>query len=96
MTTITDARFAALRGQGHTGAVNDMLFQWLQAAGATGNTLADLWQDLLVNVLSVGPASNYQRNDYWWQWLKANGYDTDGDSVNDMERQFWLAGGTIP
>lgn len=95
MSALLDARFAALRGQGYTGSVNDMLLQWLQAAGATSSALADAWRELLVDVLAVGPGSAYQRNDYWWQWLKANGYDTAGDHLNDMERLFWIQGGVL-
>lgn len=95
MPTLNDDRFQSLRDQGFTGATNDMLLQWLQDAGATAKAITDAWREVLVDVLSVGPESNYQRSDYWWQWLKDNGYDTNGDHINDMESLFWQQGGSL-
>lgn len=41
MPTLNDARFVALRGQGFTGATNDMLLEWLQGQLPLANLLTN-------------------------------------------------------
>ena len=89
MPTIMDAKFAALRAQGFTGAMSDMTLQWLQDAGATSNHVADAWLEMLE--LQGLPISG-QRNGLWYAYLGVLGYT---GSINDRELQFWLAGGVL-
>ena len=88
MPTVSDARFAALRGQGFTGATSDMILQWLQANGATSSAVPDAWKEMLA---AQGYAS-YQRNDDWYAFLGDIGYS---GSISDRELGFWVDGGTI-
>lgn len=90
MTTLLDARFDALRAQGFTGAVNDMMVQWLQANGATSGVLADAWLEMLEANGIPAPAN---RTDGWYTLLGELGF-TDGH-INDREKAFWEAGGHI-
>lgn len=48
MPQINDAMYTALRTQLYTGAVNDMLVQWLTDKGATGSSIDDLWRSFFV------------------------------------------------
>lgn len=89
MPTLTDSRFDALRAS-YTGATSDMLLQWLQANGATSDSIPDAWREFLLAQTGLD-ASKYQRNDYWNVFLDQQGY-TDG-SLNDREILFWAAGG---
>ncbi len=89
MSTLSDARFDALRGQGFTGATSDMLLQWLQANGATSDAIPDAWEEMLTsNGYPYG-----QRNDSWYAMLASLGFDTG--AMNDREKAFWEAGGII-
>ena len=45
--TVNDAKFAKLRGLGHTGSISDMTLQWLQANGATSPAIPDAWLEML-------------------------------------------------
>ena len=89
MATLNDAKFAALRAQGYTGAMSDMTLQWLQANGATSNSISDAWLEMLV---AQGIAPNTHRGDGWYDYLGLRGYT---GSINDRELAFWLDGGVI-
>lgn len=53
MPQLNDAMYAALRTQLYTGAVNDMLVQWLLDGGATGSDLNDLWRSYFLQELGI-------------------------------------------
>ena len=88
MTTLTDARFEALRALGYTGTTNDMLLQWLQFNGATSPCLPDAWLEYLNSIEILGAIG--QRNDRWYQLLGLAGYT---GQLNDRELAFWEGGG---
>jgi hypothetical protein len=92
MATVSDAKFAALRAQLHTGAMPDMTIQWLQAAGATSSATPDAWEEMLAIKL-VTPPPTGQRNDDWFAYLGVLGYT---GQLNDRELDFWVSGGVIP
>lgn len=92
MATLSDARFEALRGQGFLGATNDMLLAWLQDNGATSPCLPDAWKEVL-DAIQPGPPGN--RSDQWFEWLFLNGYGAPNKQLNDMEIDFWEAGGLL-
>lgn len=89
MPNITDSKFAALRSQGYTGSISDMMLQWLQANGATSNSIPDAWREVLV----IQGYGLQQRNDDWFALLGDLGYTTG--SLNDRAAQFWLDGGEL-
>ena len=70
MTTLVDAKWAALRAQLFTGAMSDMTLQWLQNAGATSSSIPDAWREMLDALLTV---TTGQRNDDWVALLQAEG-----------------------
>jgi hypothetical protein len=84
MATLSDEKFRALRAAGHTGAMNDMMLQWLQAGGATSPSLSDAWREWLdIKLFTSG-----DRNTDWFDYLRDQ---THTGSLNDMELQFWEA-----
>lgn len=89
MATLSDARFDSLRDQGLTGAVSDMLLQWLQVNGATAKAVPDAWAEML----AVQGYPYGQRNDSWYLFLGSLGY-AEGD-LNSRELKFWLDGGVL-
>ena len=91
MATVSDEKFRALRGLGHTGAMNDMTLQWLHDGGATSPCLNDAWLEWLSIHEPLG--SFAQRNDWWHEYLVTAGYDLAAGStqLNDMELAFWAA-----
>lgn len=89
MATLIDARFDALRAT-YTGAVNDMLLQWLQAGGATSSNLVDAWMEMLESQLGVEYTGN--RSDDWYTLLGNLGFT---GARNDRETAFWVAGGIL-
>lgn len=91
MATISDARFDALRTQGFTGSTSDMVLQWLQAAGATSNSIPVAKREVLV-AFTLRPAETYHPNDYWYYYLGQLGYEGD---INLRTLQFWQAGGIL-
>jgi len=86
----SDSRLEALRGQGFTGATNDMLLQWLQANGASSNALPDAWREAAI--AQGYPEAEYQFNDAWFSILEGYGYT---GALPDKWKQFWEAGGTF-
>lgn len=92
MATLSDARFESLRGQGFTGATSDMLLQWLQANGATAKAVPDAWKEVLD---IIRPPDPNHRSDQWFDWLFINGYGAPNKQINDMEKDFWEAGGLL-
>lgn len=86
---ITDLKFDALRAQGHTGAVSEMMLAWLQADGATSNKLNDAWREMLT---SKGFTTG-NNNDDWYALLGSLGFTEKGR--NSRERDFWAAGGLL-
>lgn len=85
---INDLKFAALRAQGHTGAMPDMTLQWLQAAGATASSIPDSWNQVLT---SRGYDNQY--NTGLHTLLGDLGYD---GSLPDRLYSFWKDGGILP
>ena len=88
MPNISDAKFAALRALGHTGAISDMVLQWLQSQGATSVCMSDAWKEYLIVVLPTNEPENYQRNDWWYEYLGTQGHE---GAMNDRELSFWLS-----
>ena len=70
--------------------VNDGLCNYFKAGGATGETLSDLERNWLKIVFPAGNA-NASTRDLWTGYLLGQGYA--GASLDDMMRQFWIAGG---
>lgn len=89
MTTMLDARFAALRGNGHTGATSDMLLQWLQAGGATSGALPVAWREFLD---AQGYSDMPHFNDAWKRYLRDRGHV---GNLNDAQLTYWLDGGEL-
>ena len=85
MATVSDEKFRVLRVT-YTGAMNDMTLQWLQAGGATSDSLPDAWREWL----DLQGFSTGNRNDDWFAYLLAQPSTTPG-TLNDMELQFWTA-----
>ncbi len=88
MTTLSDARFEALRTQGFIGSTSDMLLQWLHANGATSGHISDAWLEMLT---AQGITARHT-NDAWFEYLGSLGLT---GTVNDRELAFWLGGGTF-
>lgn len=89
MSQLNDCRHTALVGMFGTGHTNDLLIQWLQANGATSNSISDAWMEMLIGQGAVVP---FHRNDAWFDLLGDLGYE---GSLNDRELEFWCAGGSI-
>ena len=84
----SDAKFIALRNMGHTGSIAEMTLSWLQANGATSNSVSDAWNQMLAEQGVDG-----QRNDAWYDLLGTLGHE---GSISDRERAFWSDGGVLP
>jgi len=92
MATLSDAKFAALRSQGLTGTVSDMMIGWLALNGATSPCIPDAWKQVL-DIIS--PPDPNHRTDQWVYWLFINGYGAPNKQINDMLLDFWLSGGLL-
>mgnify|MGYP001052304603 CR=1 FL=1 len=90
MPTISDAIYSTLRGKGKTGAVNDMLLQWLQDNGATSGNLATAWREMLDTKVAA-PTGNNQTD--WHYLLGVQGHT---GSISDRAVQFWVGGAVLP
>lgn len=86
--TISDVKFTALRNQGHTGTLDDMTNAWLAASGGQGSTQTDLW----LSMLEVQTGQQGHVEDLWDVFLDAR---TSGNSIEEMEYEFWANGGTV-
>ena len=84
---LNDLRFDALRDQGFTGQVNDMLLAWAQVNGGTSGALNDALYEMLGIQGGVGTL-----NDRWFQVLGLLGYQ---GALNDRMVQFWSDGGSF-
>jgi hypothetical protein len=83
MATLSDTKFEALRSQGHTGALNDMLLQYYQTAGATSPCINDAHMEwLILNGELTGTL-----NDRMFSLLRK----TYTGALNDMELEYWTA-----
>ena len=80
---INDAISTALAKEGYPGGVDDQVVDWLQAAGATGGNIDDLWHSYWDSQLV--PAGQY--NDKYAIWLTALGF-TQG-SLDDKQLAYW-------
>jgi len=87
MPTLTDSKFTALRGLGHTGAMPDMTLQWLKVNGATSSSLTDAWAEMLA---SKGVVDS-QRSDAWYTYLDGLAPVTVGRQGNDLELWYWAS-----
>lgn len=85
---IQDSRFDSLRAQGFTGANDDMMLQWAQAAGATSNHV----NDAVLEALLLNGATTACLSDAWVEYLISIG---GNGTRNDMEDAFWESGGII-
>lgn len=83
-----DDKFAALRDQGFTGSLSDMILQWLQDAGATSNSVSTAWAQALYIRGYRG-----QRNDAWYELLGDLGFE---GALADRDAQFWALGDILP
>ena len=89
MATLVDAKWDALST--YPGAMSDKTLAWLQANGATSNSIPDAWAEMLTAQGYPVP-EEYHRNDAWFQLLRDAGYT---GSMNDMELPFWQDGGSF-
>jgi len=89
MATLNDSKFATLRALGHTGAMSDMVLQWLQANGATSKAVTDSWMEMLV----YEDETSSQRNDAWYNLLDGLAPVEIGRQLNDLEMWFWSGSG---
>ncbi len=83
MPQLNDAWFDFLRGQGFTGAYNDMLLAYLKSLGATANTIPDAYYQLFQG----------QWNDKFFDFLTNNG--AVGGQLNDLLLAY-LGGNPVP
>ena len=81
--------YSSLGTQGYTGSLNDRLYQWAVANGATSNNLNDA---TLQALLSNG-ATSTNINDAWIEALASVGIETT--NINDSMLSFWVAGGVF-
>lgn len=81
MTQLNDAQMSALRKEGYTGSLNDMMIQWLKSTGAIGNSINDLWMSYLL----LEPST--QLNDKMFSWLTGLGYEQS--TLADKQLQYW-------
>lgn len=90
MTTLTDARFDALRAQLPLvpPTTNDLLFAWAGTQGGVGNTL----NDRIYTMLLAQGAPPLHVNDMWGFVLALQGFT---GSLNDQLFEFWQAGGSF-
>ena len=88
MPAKTDAKFAALRAQGHTGAMPEMTLQWLQNAGAVSDCTSTAWAEMLT-------ARGYrgQLNGSWYNYLGELGHNEP--DLPSREKAFWASGGIL-
>jgi len=68
--------------------MSDMTLQWLQANGATSNSISDAWREMLNAKLLIG-----QRNDMWRDYLISVAPADIGRQMNDLELWFWDTNG---
>lgn len=98
MASLTDVRFETLRALGYSGATSDMLLAWLQAGGPAAGiptgplkTVPDAWEANLklldTENPTFTPTGDYQRNDWWYEYLGFLGYT---GNMNDRELGYWL------
>ena len=91
MSQLNDAKFAALGTQGHTGSLTDRYLSWLQANGATSNSIPDAERELLLAQGAwVDPTRSL--NDAWFVFLGSQGHT---GALNDRWLSFWLSGGSL-
>jgi hypothetical protein len=86
MASLQDVKFDKLRLAGHTGAINDMMLQWLQAKVPSAETINDgreAWMEL-----ALTPDATGQWNTDWFTYLRSLGHT---GALNDMELQYWEA-----
>ena len=94
MSALSDVRFEALRTLLFTGGTGEMILQWLQDNGATSDCVPDAWKEMLdLELTKLVLVPTGQRSDDWFALLRGL---THTGSMNDMELQFWEAGGTFP
>jgi len=83
MSSLVDARYAALSGLGLTGSINEMLLAWYQALGATSNNINTARRELLDG---LGYAAEKDMRQAWLLFLRDVGYTP----INNGEMQFWI------
>ena len=88
MSDKSSTRFDALRAQGFTGCINDMLLQWAHDAGATSGHI----NDAILEALLIHGATTPCLSDAWYEYLILQGYSGHRD---DMDLSFWEDGGII-
>lgn len=82
---INDGRFEALDTQGYLGSIGDMTAAWLKVAGASGNSIDDLWNSRFD--LAAIPAG--ARPDREVAFYLSEG--ATGGHIDDLELSFWQA-----
>jgi hypothetical protein len=70
---IDDLVVATLSAEGYIGSLNDMVQEWLEHEGATGETLNELWHNHL-DKLEVPRGRLINR---WKSWLNSLGHTND-------------------
>jgi len=94
MMAVNDNMFKALQDAGYTGALSDMLYQWLGTfSNNPDQSINDLWREALIN-LSGLPEEDFQFNDYYSAYLTGRGY---AGAFSDQLNSFWedVANGVI-
>lgn len=85
-----DAQYRALLVLGYDGPVPEMLMEWLAANGAaTATTLPEAWSEMLA---SKGYGYPYSLQKAWELVLIDQGFS---GTLAEMEREFWVNGGTF-
>lgn len=89
MTSIIDAKFKALADLGYPGAMSDKILAWLQANGASSDSVTSAWLEMLAIRGYVG-----QRNSAWNSLLGDIGYE---GALPDRELAYWVtSAGALP
>ena len=92
MPTVNDTKFDALRTLGYTGSIGDMELVYLQALGATANTVQDAWKQIID---ATFPVELPALNEGMFAYFKLQG--AVGESFNDVAISFWgIVGGSPP
>jgi len=82
--SVSDDRFKALFLEGYSGAVSDMLNQWLEGVTGSSGAINDLW-DMLMDQEGINPG---MLNDRMMEWFKTQG--AEGDSYSDLSKDYWF------
>ena len=92
MSALNDCIHSALKALGFEGQVNDQLLAFYKSDGATLGQINDAEAEWL-KLKIAGTVIGDQLNDLWFQYLTELGFT---GALNDMQTEFWCAGGPAP